>query len=81
VNSARTMGLQGYGLDKGCNADMMILQAADPIEALRLKPTRLAVVRRGKVIARTPPRITALSLDGRAPHIDPGLDYRPPSVS
>ena len=27
VNSAKTMGLEGYGLEKGCNADLVILQA------------------------------------------------------
>ena len=38
------------------NADLVLLQAADPIEAVRLRPPRLAVVRRGKVVARTPAR-------------------------
>ena len=50
------MGLEGYGLRVGANADLVLLQAADPIEAVRLRPPRLAVVRRGKVVARTPPR-------------------------
>ncbi|MCC7321393.1 MAG: amidohydrolase family protein [Rubellimicrobium sp.] len=77
VNSARTMGLAGYGIGKGCNGDLVVLQAADPIEALRLKPARLAVIRRGRVIARTAPRISALALEGRPARLDPGLDYRP----
>jgi cytosine deaminase len=77
VNSARTMGLQGYGLEKGCNADLVILQAADPIEALRLKPTRLAVIKSGKVISRSAPRIGELFLDGRPDSIDSGRDYVP----
>ncbi len=77
VNSARTMGLEGYGLEKGCNADLVILQASDTLEALRLKPTRLAVIRRGKVIARSAPRIGELFLDGRPARIDGGLDYAP----
>ncbi|MBB2683969.1 amidohydrolase family protein [Rhizobium sophoriradicis] len=77
VNSAKTMGLAGYGLEKGCNADLVILQASDTLEALRLKPNRLAVIRRGKVIARTEPRIGELSLNGRPARIDPGLDYIP----
>ena len=34
---AAILGLEGYGLEKGCNADLVILQAADPVEALRLK--------------------------------------------
>ncbi|ACI59240.1 cytosine deaminase [Rhizobium leguminosarum] len=77
VNSARTMGLAGYGLEKGCNADLVILQASDTLEALRLKPSRLAVIRRGKVVARSAPRIDELFLDGRPARIDGGLDYIP----
>ena len=73
---ARIMHLDGYGLEPGCNADMVILQAADPIEAIRLKATRLAVIRRGKVIAETPARIAALGLPGRPSTIDPA-DYAP----
>ncbi|MBX4950663.1 amidohydrolase family protein [Rhizobium binae] len=77
VNSAKTMGLAGYGLEKGCNADLVILQANDTLEALRLRPNRLAVVRRGKVVARTAPRIGELALNGRPARIDSGLDYVP----
>ncbi|HMA15850.1 MAG TPA: amidohydrolase family protein, partial [Kiloniellaceae bacterium] len=54
-NGARVMHLGGYGLKTGCNADMVILQAKDVLEALRLKPARLFVIRRGKVISETPP--------------------------
>jgi cytosine deaminase len=71
------MGLEGYGLEKGCNADLVILQASDVIEALRLKPTRLAVIKAGIVIARSAPRIGELFLDGRPKSIDGGLDYIP----
>jgi cytosine deaminase len=53
-NAARVLGLEGYGLAPGCHADLVILQAADAIEALRLKPARLQVIRRGRVIASTP---------------------------
>ncbi|GES42389.1 cytosine deaminase [Rhizobium dioscoreae] len=77
INSAKTLGLEGYGLEKGCNADFVVLQAVDTLEALRLKPTRLAVIRRGKVIARSAPRIGELFLDGRPSQIDGGLDYVP----
>ncbi|WP_064696800.1 amidohydrolase family protein [Rhizobium aegyptiacum] len=77
VNSAKTMGLEGYGLEKGCNADLVILQARDTLEALRLKPNRLAVIRRGKIVARSAPRIGELFLDGRPARIDGGLDYAP----
>ncbi|WP_312796375.1 amidohydrolase family protein [Tianweitania sp.] len=77
INSAKTMGLEGYGLEVGCNADLIILQAADIIEALRLKPTRLAVIKSGKVLSKSAPRIGELFLDGRPASIDPGRDYVP----
>jgi cytosine deaminase len=54
VNPARALNLVNYGLSVGCNADMVILQAADPIEAIRLRATRLFVIRRGKIISKTP---------------------------
>ncbi|MBO6916823.1 MAG: amidohydrolase family protein [Rhizobiaceae bacterium] len=77
LNSAKTMGLENYGLEVGCNADLVILQANDVIEALRLKPTRLYVIKSGKVISKTPARISELSLDGRPSVIDMGKDYVP----
>jgi len=77
---AELMGLEGYGLDVGKNADFVLLQAADPIEAVRLRAARLTVVRRGKVIAETPPRLAALSLDGRPPLVDPAA-YAPRAAS
>jgi cytosine deaminase len=71
INPACIMGLDGYGLAPGCHADMVVLQAADPIEAIRLRPPRLAVIRRGRVIAETPPRVTRLDLPGRPATVDP----------
>ncbi|MCB1498978.1 MAG: amidohydrolase family protein [Bauldia sp.] len=73
---ARIMHLDGYGIAPGNNADMVLLQAADPIEAIRLKATRLAVIRRGKVIAETPARVAALDLPGRPARVD-AADYAP----
>ncbi|MQX48649.1 amidohydrolase family protein [Sinorhizobium medicae] len=77
VNSAKTMGLEGYGLDVGCKADLIVLQAADVTEALRLKPNRLFVIKAGKVVARTAPRVGELFLAGRPASIDTGRDYVP----
>ena len=77
ANPAKIMQLDGYGLDVGCNADMVVLQAADPIEAIRLKARRLAVIRRGKVIAETPASVASLSLPGRPTAVDPAA-YAPP---
>jgi cytosine deaminase len=73
---ARILHLDGYGLKPGCNADMVLLQAADPIEAIRMKATRLAVIRRGKVIAETAAKVARLDLPGRPAHVDPA-DYAP----
>jgi cytosine/creatinine deaminase len=65
VNPAKLMHLQGYGLEKGCHADFVLLQARDPVEALRLRATRLKVFKRGKVIAETAPAVSRLSLPER----------------
>ena len=53
VNAARILQIEDYGLSPGNNADMVILQASDPSEAIRLRANRLFVVRRGKIIARS----------------------------
>jgi cytosine/creatinine deaminase len=74
---AKIMGLEGYGLEVGCNGDLVLLQARDPIEAIRLKPSRLAVVRRGRVISETPLRVSHLQIDGRPESVDPS-SYAPP---
>lgn len=70
VNPARILGLEGYGLEPGCHADFVVLQAADPVEALRLKPTCLYVFRRGQLIAQTPPVVSQLNLPGRPTEVD-----------
>ncbi len=64
------MGLEGYGLDPGCNADVVILQAVDIQEALRLKPARLFVIRRGEVIAETSPVVSRLELGDEKLEVD-----------
>src|SRR5688500_14559686 len=65
VNAARILQLEGYGIAPGKNADLVILQAADPVEAIRVRATRLVVLRHGKVIAETPAQTARLSLPGR----------------
>jgi len=62
TNAARIMRLERYGIAPGCRADLVVLQAADPIEAIRLRATRLMVLRAGQVIAETAPSTTRLSL-------------------
>ena len=62
---AGILHLEGYGLEPGCHADFLLLQAQDPIEAIRLRATRLAVYRRGKRVAQTPATTASLILEGR----------------
>ena len=60
ASPATIMGLD-LGLAPGKRGSLVVLDAADPIEALRLRPTRLAVVSNGRIVARTEPARTALS--------------------
>jgi cytosine/creatinine deaminase len=71
TNPAKVMHLEGYGLAVGNNADMVVLQAHDSIEAIRLRARRLFVIRRGKVISETPAEIAALDLPSRPESLDP----------
>ena len=70
VNAARVLGLPADGLVVGAPADMVLLQARSPVEALRLRATRLLVVRRGQVLARTPAATATLALPGRPAQVD-----------
>jgi cytosine deaminase len=65
---ARILGIEGYGIEVGCNADCVVLDARDPVEAIRLRATRLKVYRKGKLLAETPAATAALHLPGRAAH-------------
>ncbi|MGY6632531.1 MAG: amidohydrolase family protein [Alkalilacustris sp.] len=76
LNGARAMGLPDPTLREGGPASMVVLQARDPIEAIRLRATRLAVIRHGRVLSETPPRIARLALEGRPETLDPAA-YAP----
>jgi cytosine deaminase len=67
---ARLLGLDGYGLEPGCRADCVLLQAHSPVEAIRLRAQRLAVVRAGRVVARSAPASAMLELPGRPARVD-----------
>ena len=62
---ARILGLEQQGIQVGARADLIVLQARYPAEAIRLRATRLWVIRRGGIIASTPAKETALHLPGR----------------
>ncbi|QHI97120.1 amidohydrolase family protein [Xylophilus rhododendri] len=67
---AAIMGLAGHGLEVGRNADFVLLQAGDPVEALRLRATRLQVRRRGKLLASSPAARATLALPGRPANVE-----------
>jgi cytosine deaminase len=78
TNAAKILHLDGYGLEPGCRADLVVLQAADVFEAIRLKAARLLVLRAGKVIARGSPRQSELSLPHRPQSLT--LEFAPGSL-
>ena len=70
-NSAKIMGLDGYGIAVGCNANFNILQAQNSIEAVRLRAHRINIIRQGRVIAANGAMSTDLFLEGRPQKVDP----------
>ncbi len=68
--AAEVMHLEGYGLEPGCNADLVVLQARSPIEAIRLRANRLYVFRRGKVVAESVPQVVSLTLGDERKAVD-----------
>ncbi|MER8810698.1 amidohydrolase family protein [Mesorhizobium australicum] len=64
VNAA-IMGLDHLGLGVGKRASLVILDAGNPIEALRLRAERICVIARGKMVAERTRQDTRLSLPGR----------------
>ena len=69
---ARILGLDGYGVAVGCHADLVLLDAADPVEAIRLRAARRLVMRRGVIVAESPRARARLNLPGRPD----GVDFR-----
>jgi cytosine/creatinine deaminase len=69
VNAA-IMGLDHLGLAVGKSASLVVLDAGNPVEALRLRAERLCVVSKGKVVAERPRRDTQLTLPGRPKQVN-----------
>jgi len=63
--NARIMNLEGYGLKVGDLASLVVIDADNPTEALRLRPDRLFVVSRGKVIVERARNDARLAISGR----------------
>lgn len=63
--NARIMNLADYGLAVGAQASLVVLDAGHPVDALRLRPDRLWVVSRGKIISEKSRNDARISLPGR----------------
>jgi len=69
-NGAKAMNLESYGPEVGCHADLVVLQAEDTVEALRLRSNRLLVMRRGKVVAKSALKVSDVMLGEQSETID-----------
>lgn len=63
--NAAIMNLTDYGLKVGKKASLVVLDAGNTVEAIRLRPERLLVMAKGKIVATRQRQDTALSLPGR----------------
>jgi cytosine deaminase len=52
INPARALGLQDYGLTAGCCADLVVLDAASPAQAITEQAEKLWVLKAGRVVVR-----------------------------
>ena len=69
-NAAKILHLENYGLQPGCKGDIIVLQCKSPIEAIRLKPARLFVIRNGEVISSTPSVNYKLNISDKVEYTD-----------
>ena len=51
INPAKAIGLKEYGLAEGCPADLVVLDAADPAQAITEQAEKLWVLKSGRVVA------------------------------
>ena len=70
TRAARAMGLADYGIAPGNTANLVLLQARDVTEAIRLRAARLKVWRAGRLLAESAPQQVRLDLPGRAAAVD-----------
>jgi len=56
--------LERYGVEVGAPANLVLIDATSPVEALRRQPPRRAVIREGRVLAETAQRV----------QLDPSVD-------
>lgn len=65
TNAARTLNIADrYGIEAGKPANLIVLDASGPFDALRLVPARLQVIKNGRVVATTTPGQSRLLRSG-----------------
>jgi cytosine deaminase len=52
TNPARALGLKDYGLAAGCRADLVVLDAANPAQAITEQAEKLWVLKSGRIMVR-----------------------------
>jgi cytosine deaminase len=65
TRAAHCLGVDDYGLAEGRRADLVVFDAPTPIDAIRTLAPRRAVIARGKLVARTAPRQTTVTVHGQ----------------
>lgn len=68
TRAAACFGLTEYGLVEGNQADLVVFDAPTPMDAIRTLAPRVAVISRGRVVARTAPARSEVILRG-APEV------------
>jgi len=65
TNAAKTLNIADrYGIEEGKPANLIVVDAGDPHDALRLVPARLHVIKDGRVVASTTPSQSRLLREG-----------------
>jgi cytosine/creatinine deaminase len=67
---AQLMHLNNWGIAQGKAAHMVLLQASNPVEAIRLRATRLKVWRAGKLLAQSPAAVATVFNNGESKAVD-----------
>jgi cytosine deaminase len=68
---ARTLHIEdSYGIETGKPADLVVLDAQDELDALRRQSVARVVLSKGKVVARTTPAASTVSMQGTSHSID-----------
>ncbi len=70
ARGAKVLNLERYGVQPGYTANLVVLQAKNCIDAIRLRPARLHVIRKGRVVATTQPVVSEVQLGGNERKID-----------